>query len=191
MNNVSKLINSWKTVFTKNDIRKILNFSTTFALDKFIQRSKENGIFIALYYWIYWFKKYNLLELACKLKKTSYISFETVLQKEGIVFQDYSNTIFLASDDTLEKEVEWIIFKFNKIKESILLNPLWIEYRENYMIASKERAICDRIYLSKNYYFDNLESINLEKLEEISQLYNKRVILEIKKLIKNVKQRQT
>ncbi|MDP3381306.1 MAG: hypothetical protein Q8S84_07580 [bacterium] len=56
------------------------------------------------------------------------------------------------------------------------------------MIASKERAVCDRIYLSKNYYFDNLESINLEKLEEISQIYNKRVILEIKKLIKNVKQ---
>lgn len=189
MNNISKLINSGKTVFTKNDIRKILDFSTSFALDKFIQRTKENWIFINLFYWIYWFKKYNLFELACKLKKTSYISFETVLQKDGIVFQDYSNTIFLASDDTLEKEAVWKIFKFNKLKESILLNPLWIEYRENYMIASKERAICDRIYLSKNYYFDNLESLNLEKLEEISQIYNNRVILEIKRLIKDVKQR--
>ena len=191
MNNISKLINSWKTVFTKNDIRKILDFSTTFALDKFIQRTKENWIFINLFYWIYWFKKYNVFEFACKLKKTSYISFETVLQKEGVVFQDYSNTIFLASDDTLEKEAVWKIFKFNKLKESILLNPLWVEYRENYMIASKERAICDRIYLSKNYYFDNLESLNLEKLEEISQIYNKRVILEIKRLITDVKQRQT
>ena len=55
----------------------------------------------------------------------------------------------------------------------------------NYMIASKERAICDRLYLSKNYYFDNLENVNLEKLEIISEIYNKRVILDIKKLIKN------
>lgn len=188
MNNISKLINSGKTIFTKNDIRKILDFSTNFALDKFLQRTSENWILINLYYWIYWFKKYNIYEFACKLKKTSYISFETVLQREWIVFQDYSSTIFLASDDTFEKEVHWKIFKFNKLKSSILLNPLWIEYRENYMIASKERAVCDRIYLSKNYYFDNLESINLEKLEEISQIYNKRVILEIKKLIKNVKQ---
>ena len=41
MNNLSILINSWKTVFTKNDIRKMLNFSTSFALDKFIQRNKK------------------------------------------------------------------------------------------------------------------------------------------------------
>ena len=54
------------------------------------------------------------------------------------------------------------------------------------MIASTERAICDRLYLSKNYYFDNLENIDFEKLEEISQIYNKRVILYVKKLIKNV-----
>ncbi|MDP2395665.1 MAG: hypothetical protein Q8S84_07585 [bacterium] len=42
MNNISKLINSGKTIFTKNDIRKILDFSTNFALDKFLQRTSEN-----------------------------------------------------------------------------------------------------------------------------------------------------
>jgi hypothetical protein len=53
------------------------------------------------------------------------------------------------------------------------------------LIATPERAICDRLYLSPNYYFDNLENIDKEKLLEISQIYNKRVILEIKKLLKN------
>jgi len=53
------------------------------------------------------------------------------------------------------------------------------------MIASAERAICDRLYLSPNYYFDNLEAIDKEKLQEISLIYNKRVILEINNLIKN------
>jgi hypothetical protein len=53
------------------------------------------------------------------------------------------------------------------------------------MQASVERALCDRLYLTKNYHFDNLEHINWENLEEISQIYNKRVILAIKKLKKN------
>ena len=140
-----------------------------------------------LFYWIYVFNKYDIFEFACKLKYTSYISFETVLQKEWIIFQNYENTIFLASNNTLEKKVVWKIFKFNKLKSSILLNPIWIEHKWNYMIASKERAICDRIYLNKDYDFDNLDWINFEKLEDISKIYNKRVILEIKKIIKNVK----
>mgnify|MGYP003978737141 CR=1 FL=1 len=187
MNNISKLINSWKTVFTKNDIRKILDFSSSFALDKFIQRAKENKIIESLYYWIYWFKNYNIFEFACKLKKTSYISFETVLQKSWIIFQDYSNTIYLASDDTFQKQTIWKTFQINKIKNNILLNPLGVENKRNYIIASKERAVCDRIYLSKNYYFDNLEILDFEKLEKISKIYNKRVILEVKKIIDNVK----
>jgi hypothetical protein len=50
------------------------------------------------------------------------------------------------------------------------------------LIASAERAICDRLYLTSNYYFDNLENIDFEKLEEISQIYNKRVVKQVKKL---------
>lgn len=191
MNNSSRLITSGKTVFTKDDLRKMLDFSTSYALDKFISRAKKNKILENPFYWIYTFKKFDIYEFASKLKKKSYISFETVLQKEAIVFQDYSNTIFLASDDTLEKKSIWKNFKYNKIKNSILLNPLWLEYKSNYIIACKERAVCDRLYLSKNYYFDNLEWLNFNKLEQISKIYNKRVILEVKKIIKNAKYRQT
>jgi hypothetical protein len=53
------------------------------------------------------------------------------------------------------------------------------------MIASAERAVCDRIYLSKNYYFDDISHLDLIKLEKISKIYNKRVILEVNNLIKN------
>lgn len=76
-------------------------------------------------------------------------------------------------------------FVFHKLKDSILSNPLWLKNNWKYLIASKERAICDRLYLSKNYYFDNLSEIDFEKLEEISKIYNnKRLVLEINKLIK-------
>ncbi len=183
MNNIEKLYNSWQTVFWKKNLKNYLNFNTDKALDLFLYRAKKKGILNNIFYGIYSFKKYNIFELACKIRKKSYISLETVLKDKWVIFQ-YYDTIFLISDDTLEKNIDNNIFKFNKIKDSILLNQLWIVHNWNYTIATVERAICDRIYLSKNYYFDDLSGVNFELLKEVSEIYNKRVILEVNKLIK-------
>ena len=187
MLNIEKIISSWKTVFTVWDLRKILKLDNDYSIRNYLTKQWKKQILNKIYYWIWVFKKYDLFELATKIKKNSYISFETVLKKEWIVFQDYWNTIFLACDNSLEKQTKDNKFKFLKIKDSILYNPLWILHKWTYSIASKERAICDRLYLSTNYYFDNLEDIDLEKLEQISKIYNKRVILEVKNIIKNAK----
>jgi hypothetical protein len=56
------------------------------------------------------------------------------------------------------------------------------------LVASKERAICDVLYLFADYYFDYLEDVDTDKLLEIAQIYNnKRLILSVKKLLKNAK----
>ena len=184
MNNYSKLLNSGKTVFTKKDLEKILDFKTKEALDKFLYREKNRGFLQNIFYGIYALKKYSVLELAGKIRKKSYISLETVLKKHWVIFQYYDD-IFLVSDDSLEKRVWDVNFKFSKIKDWVLLNQLWLEHKKQYTIASVERAICDRIYLSKNYYFDDMWDVDLEKLEEISHIYNnKRVVWEVKKLMK-------
>lgn len=183
MNTYTTLLNSGKTVFTKKDLEKILNLKSKGALDKFLYREKQKWFLENVFYWIYALKKYDVLELAGKMRKKSYISLETVLKKQGVVFQYYED-IFLVSDDSLEKKVWEQKFNFSKIKDSVLLNQLWLEHKKSYTIASAERAICDRVYLSKDYYFDSLEWIDFEKLEEISHIYkNKRVEKEINKLI--------
>jgi len=184
MSNYNKILDTWKTVFTKKDLEKILSFNNKKALDMFLYREKNKWFLKRIFYWIYVLKKYDILELASKIRKKSYISLETVLKNKWVVFQ-YYDKIFLVGDDNLEKIVWNIKFKFHKIKDTVLLNQLWLEHKTNYTIASVERAICDRVYLSKNYYFDNLSEINFDKLEEISKIYNnKRVVLEINKLIK-------
>ncbi len=185
MNNYTKILNSKKTVFTKKDLERILNLNSKYALDKFLYREKNKWFLQKIYYWIYVLKDYDIFELACKIKKKSYVSLETVLKKEWIIFQ-YYDEFFLVSDDNLQKKVQENIFKYFKIKDSVLLNQLGLEHRKYYIIATKERAICDRIYLSKNYYFDDLSEVDFEKMEEISKIYNnKRVILEVKKLRQN------
>ena len=184
MSNYNKILDSGKTVFTKKDLENILNLETKMALDKFLYREKNKGFLQNLFYGIYSLKKYDVFELAWKIRKKSYISLETVLKKHWVIFQ-YYESIFMISDDSLEKNIWKMSFKFSKIKDSVLLNQLWLEHKKLYTIASVERAICDKIYLSKNYYFDDLEGVDFEKLKEISKIYkNKRVVSEVNKLIK-------
>jgi hypothetical protein len=185
MKNIEKIINSKKTVFNYNDMKNLIWVSNKNTIKSFFSRLVKSEVLKNIYKWIYCLKDYDILELSVKLKNNSYISFETVLKKEWVIFQDYGNTIFLASDNSINKNLLEYNFKYLKLKNSILTNPIWLINKWNYIIASKERAICDRIYLSKNYYFDNLEGINKEKILEISQIYNKRVILEVKKLLEN------
>lgn len=182
MKYLDKILNSWKTVFSYSDIKILLWLESAETIKSLIYRLVKANILMKVYKWIFAFKKYDNFELALKLKKNSYISFETVLKKSAIIFQDYWENIFCASDNTIAKEISPYIFTYFKIKDNILQNPIWIINKWNYLIASPERAICDRLYLSSNYYFDNLENIDFEKLEEISQIYNKRVIKQVKKL---------
>ena len=185
MKNIDKIINSKKTVFNFNDIKNIVWIENKNTIKSFFYRWVKAWIFINLYKWIYALKDYNIYEFAIKLKKNSYLSFETVLKKEWVIFQDYWNTIFLASNNTINKKNLNYNFEYLKLKDSILTNPIGLINKWAYIIASKERAICDRIYLSKNYYFDNLEHIDKEKILQIAYIYNKRVVLEVNNLIEN------
>jgi len=187
MSNLEKLSKSNKTVFTVPDLWKILNTQNKYTIRNYLSNLGKRGVLQKLFYGIWGYINYNTFEFASKVKKNSYISFETILKKEWIIFQHYWKTIFLASDNTGEKQTKDFIIKYNKLKSDILINPLGINHKKWYAIASPERAICDRIYISPGYFFDNLENIDLEKLAQISQIYNKRVILEVKKLIQNVR----
>lgn len=182
MDNITKLHQSWKTVFKRIEIGNILGFTTKKSLEMFIYRALKKGSIVKIHYGIYALWKYNSYELASKIKQKSYISLESSLKDHWVIFQ-YYESIFSVSDDSLEKVVQGQKYIYRKMQDSILLNSIGIIHKWNYMIASKERAICDRIYFTKDYYFDNLNEVDFIKLEEISQIYNKRVKDEIKKLI--------
>lgn len=132
-------------------------------------------------------KNYDPLELATKIFTPSYISFETVLQSAGIIFQYYER-IFVASYQTKEIICDDHIYQFKTLKNTILTNNVGIEIRENISIATPERAFLDVLYLNKDYYFDNLNPLDWNKIEYILPVYegNQRM----QKLVKNYRQKQ-
>src|SRR3990167_4046655 len=176
------LIRSKKTVFTFKDLILFWGESDVNFVKKKIHRYVKAGKINAIRRGIYSKdKNYDKYELATKIYTPSYVSMETALGAAGITFQLY-NQIFVASYTTKEIECDGQKFSYKKIKDRILTNQAGIESRENYNIASPERAFLDVIYLNTDYHFDNLSLLNWEKVYEILPIYggNKRMTKMVK-----------
>lgn len=129
-------------------------------------------------------KNYDRFELATRIYTPSYVSFETVLTREGVSFQYYGN-IFVASYVNREITVGDQKITFVRMKDYVLSNTAGIESKAGYSIATKERAFLDRIYVSKDYHFDSLASLNWDKVFEIVPIYhNKRLEKKVKEYFK-------
>ena len=173
---------SKKTVFTFKGL--VLLWGETNAdfvkkkIYRYIKLDKMNSIRKGIYSKD---KNYDRYELATKIYTPSYISFETVLGAAGVTFQLYGQ-IFVASYQTKEIECDEQKYSFHKIKDEILTNQAGIESRENYSIASPERAFLDVIYIYKDYHFDNLSSLDWVKVYGILPIYggNKRMVKMVK-----------
>lgn len=164
------------TIFTFKDVSLLWGEPDANFVKKKLYRYVKSGKLYAIRRGIYAKdKNYDKFELATKIYTPSYISMESVLSKEGVIFQHYNN-IFVASYLTREIVCEDQTYKFRKIKDSALSNHLSIEKRENYSIATKERAFLDMLYLHKDYHFDNLASIDWDKCFEVLPLYRNKAM---------------
>jgi len=191
MSNITKkiliLANSSKTVFSTTDLSLMWAIQDKNILNVAIHRAKNKKYLETIKRGIYKLneKKVNIFELACKIKKNSYISFESILAQNNIINQWYDE-IILASDRKLSMKNKYGKFVYKKLPQRILANRLGIIKKDEYFIAIPERALCDKIYKDGLIYFDDLTSIDNELILNISQIYNKRVVADVKKLL-NIK----
>jgi len=122
-------------------------------------------------------KDFNKLELATKIYTPSYISLETVLTEAGVVFQTYETVMVISyvdRDVSLENNIK---IKYKRISEKVLSDKTGVIEKDNYFMASVERAFLDVIHLYKDYYFDNLSPIDWEKAFEISLIYKSKILI--------------
>lgn len=183
---VLKLTNLGKTVFTTDDLMLFWSISNRDVLKNTIHKALKKGLLFPIKKGLYGLKgvEPDLFELASKLKKNSYISFETVLSSKGVVFQYYDD-VFLASDRTITIKHKNNNFSYRKLPDFILLDRTGVENKNNYFIATAERAICDKIYKDGLSYFDDISVLDKNTVFEIAKIYkNKRFEKEIKKLFK-------
>jgi len=111
---------------------------------------------------------YSRQELANKYRTPSYISLYTIFQEAGIVFQPYES-IYAVSNRCQTIVIDRQKYIYRKIKDEFLLNPFGILLKDRVNKASPERALCDKIYLDGDEYFDNLRQIDWSLLKTINR----------------------
>ncbi len=186
------LLRSKKTIFSTKDVALLWGEKNETAarvrLSYYVRFSKLLRVHRGLYAKD---KNYDKFELATKIYTPSYISFETVLARAGIVFQLYRR-IFVATylkRDIIEDDQT---YSYKRIKDLILTNSAGVKVKDNYCIACPERAFLDVVYSNKDYHFDNLSPLNWKRVFEILSIYsNKRMEKKVKKYHKSVSDQGT
>lgn len=185
---IAKLYWSPKTILSNKDLALIWGITDEQSLYAKTAYYVKQGALIRLTRGVLAKNKdYNPKELATSIYTPSYISFETVLREAGVIFQHYE-AIFVATKWTKTMTVDKSTITFRKLKDPVLFNSTGIISKDNYSIATPERAFLDMIYLFPNYYFDNLKSINWEKCDELVKIYNNKSLT--KRLSKHKKNSQ-
>lgn len=167
------LLRSPKTVFSIKDVALLWGEEQERKVASRLNKYAKAGKLVRLRRGFYAKdKNYDPLELATRIYTPSYISFETVLTRAGINFQKY-DSIFVASYVTREIKVDGQNISYIRMKDYVLSNTAaGVRQNGNVAIATKERAFLDRIYISKDYHFDNLDALDWDKVFEILPIYN-------------------
>ncbi|MEK7540079.1 MAG: hypothetical protein AAB558_02425 [Patescibacteria group bacterium] len=174
---IAKVYQSQKTVLTNKDLALIWQETNQNNLKAKIAYYVKQGALTRLTRGVFATgKNYNPKELATSIYTPSYISFETVLRESGVIFQHY-DAIFVAGPWPKTMTIDKTTITFRKLKDTVLFSAVGVENKNNYSIASPERAFLDTIYLSPEYYFDNLRSVNWEKCFELVKIYNNQQLI--------------
>jgi len=184
-NYLTTILRSRKTVLSSKDIALLWNEPSTAGTRVRLNYYVKNGDLYRIRKGLYAKSPdYNKLELATRIFTPSYVSFETVLAKEGLVYQ-YYDKIFVASYLAREITIDQQTYSFRKIKTDVLINSIGVENANETSVATKERAFLDSLYVNVDYHFDNIRSLNWERVFELLPIYNnQRMVKRVNKLYK-------
>jgi len=159
-----------ETIFTIDEVSQLFPKLGSESIRDRLYYFAKKGKILRLRHGIYGKKEYSRFELANKIYKPSYVSLETVLAQAGVVFQ-YYQTVFAVSYLTRTITVNIDTIQYRHIKKNILTDSFGIEEKNNYFVATPERAFLDAVYIYKNYHFDNLGVLNWGKIDDFKKIY--------------------
>ena len=173
---IYSILRSKNTVFTASELAMIWQETNMKNLYERLRYYRKSGKLIQIKRGFYAVdENYSRFEFANKLYKPSYLSLNTILRREGIIFQ-YYETIYLCSYISRDIKVADTNYRYKKLSSDILFNPKGVFEEDFYLRASKERAFLDAIYLYKDYYFDNLRPLDWDICFDLVEIYSSKAM---------------
>lgn len=164
-------------VFHLDDLARIWGISNRNTLLTSLKRYVESGLIHRIYRGLYSIKPLTeldpLLLGAQAINSYCYLSGETILVKQGIIFQQLGYYTFIGNKNKRFKIGDYTYY-CRQLKDKLLYNDIGIDKTGKYNIATTERAVADILYFNPKYHFDNQNAINWAEVKRIqAAVYNK------------------
>jgi len=168
LDNLNKLYKNNISLLTTLDIENLLQIKSSRTLEDLIKRLIQENVLTSVEKGKYYItsKQPSNFEIANFLYSPSYISFETALNYYGLLSQFPLEITSATLGKKAEKEMNKQLFTYSHIDKKFFTGY----YKEsNYLIATKEKALFDEIYLiSKSIKSENiLENLDLSDFEMV------------------------
>jgi hypothetical protein len=185
--NIEKLITSGKKVFTIEDLAVIWGITERRKLIERIKHYLREKRLVHIHKGVYAYGDYTPMDVAQKLVPMSYLSLYTTSQIHGLTFQYYAKTYCIALK-SITYDISGQTYVYHKVKEPIFYSQVGLVNQGQYIMADKERTICDLLYVFPSTAFDSLAGVDPKKLIATASIYgNKRLVSEVAGIARTIK----
>lgn len=167
---IKKLLQDSRKLYHTQDLAVLWNIDNSNTLYTTIKRYVNRGILNKIHKGFYSTVSVSEVDPVLLgligLHRYGYLSTESILAKEGLIFQDLQY-ITLVSDISKRFEIGGHKFLVRQMRDNYLYNEIGTIMRDGVKIASIERAVADMLYFNPEYHFDAENIINWKKVKEI------------------------
>lgn len=167
---IALLLKQNRKLFHTGDLRLLWGIDNKNTLYSTLARYVNRGILVPVYrgfYSVAPLSELDPLELgSAAIHAYAYLSTESVLAKNGLIFQSIAYHTFCSAKNK-RLTIGGHDFLFRQLKDRYLYNDLGITVKNGYREATPERAAADMLYFNPNYHFDSKESIDWKQVEKI------------------------
>ncbi len=186
---IEKLLTSSKSLLTTRDISLLLQVDNTRTREELIVRLIDSNILTQLEKGKYMLTKSGVSDFNISqfLYSPSYVSLESALNLYGILSQFPFEISAITLKKSVTKEILGKTYRYTHIQDRLYTS---YEKKENYLIATPEKALFDYLYLctkslKSESYLDEMDFTKVKKRElaKFTLRVNKSTGAKINKLI--------
>lgn len=152
------LLRSGRSLFHTQDLAVLWSIENRNTLYTTIKRYVQKGILISITKGLYSTLPMDQIDEyalgSALIHRFCYVSCETALVNTGVINQDIF-PITLVSSVSLKIKLNNVEYLYRQAKPELLFDPIGVEKKNGYFMATKDRAVSDMLYFNPKYYLDN------------------------------------
>lgn len=172
MNKQSILLRQDNKMFHARDLALLWDIDNPNTLRTTLKRFVDRGILKRIHKGFYSTVAIDTLDPLdlgfAYLNTFSYVSLETILAREGVIFQEVHSLTYISSR-AKTFEINNKNYKVRQMQPTYLHNTTGILKVGNHYEASLERAVADMLYYNPKYYIDNAQGVDLDSVAKLQK----------------------